>query len=78
MELPFLEEEIHYLHVALSAQVFQQPLSSVGKETAYCSILCKFGKERWAYLKQKHVESKENTYSDTKGRTNELWHKCGV
>lgn len=29
----FLEEEIHYLHVALSAQLFQQPLGSVGGET---------------------------------------------
>lgn len=35
-----LEEEIHYLCVALSAQMFQQPLGSVGKETASHSSLC--------------------------------------
>ena len=35
VEPPFLEEEIHYFPVALSAQLFQQPLGSVRKDSNF-------------------------------------------
>lgn len=72
VELPLLEEEIHYLLIALSAPMF---LGSVGKETAYYSILGKSGEDRSAYLKQ-NISRAAKTSSDQRGRADELWHKC--